>query len=107
MNALGAARRRKKLAKLHHTFRATPGSYQEDQWEFGKGTATTARYDKKWYEREQSGQLHGVGGEQAPVKYNRCKHCGYRRHCSPDLLDMWIRKDAEAKAERKSRESES
>lgn len=79
------------------------GVTEEDKWESGKGAATSARYDKKWYERERTGQLHGVAGEQAPVKYNRCKHCGYRRHCSPDLFDMWIRLDAE----RKARESES
>lgn len=106
---MSAARRRKKLAKLHHTYRATPGTDKEDEWESGKGAVTSARYDKKWYERECARQLHGVGGEQAPVKYNRCKHCQYRRHCSPDLFDMWIRKAAEARAEveGRSREPES
>lgn len=88
---MGAARRRKKLAKLHHTWRATPGAHQKDEWEAYKGAATIARYDKKWHERERVGQLNGIAGWQAPVKYNRCKFCGYRRHCAPDLVDMKIR----------------
>lgn len=102
---MGRARRRKKLAKKHLTWRCPPehaGATEEDVWESGKGAATSARYDKKWYERERTGQLHGVGGEQAPVKYNRCKHCQYRRHCSPDLFDMWMRKAAEARVEAES-----
>ena len=88
---MSRARRLKKLSKKHLTWRAPLNSTKDDVWESGKGAATSARYDKKWFERERSGQLHGVGGEQAPVKYNRCKHCGYRHHCSPDLVDMKIR----------------
>lgn len=88
---MGAARRRKKLAKKHLTWRAIPGTQRTDEWEAYKGAATIARYDKKWHERDLAGQLNGVAGWQAPVKYNRCKHCGYRRHCSPDLVDMKIR----------------
>lgn len=88
---MSMARRRKKLAKEHLTYRATPGTRQEDEWESGKGAATAARYDKKWHTHDARGQFYGVAGWQAPVKYNRCKHCGYRRHCSPDLVDMKIR----------------
>jgi hypothetical protein len=87
---VSSARRRKKLAKKHLTWRAAPGSRDEDEWEAYKGAATTARYDKKWRQHERVGQLNGIAGWQAPVKYNRCKHCGYRRHCPPDLVDMKI-----------------
>jgi hypothetical protein len=89
------ARRRKKLAKKHLTYRQPPEHANvtaEDTWESGKGAATTARYDKKWYTHDARGQFYGIAGWQAPVKYNRCKHCGYRRHCAPDLVDMKIRK---------------
>lgn len=103
---MSMARRRKKLAKKHLTYRNPPEHAhvldEEDKWESGKGAATSARYDKKWYTHDVRGQFYGIAGWQAPVKYNRCKHCGYRNHCPPDLVDMWIRKDAE----RKARESE-
>ena len=89
---MSSARRRKKLAKKHHTWRAIPGTYQSDEWEAYKGAATVARYDKKWNQHQLANQLNGIAGWQAPVKYNRCKHCGYRRHCAPDLVDMKIRK---------------
>lgn len=98
---MSAARRRKKLAKEHLTWRSPPehaGTTDEDKWESGKGAATSARYDKKWHTHDQRGQFYGIAGWQAPVKYNRCKHCSYRNHCPPDLVDMWIRKDAERKA---------
>jgi len=90
---VSAARKRKKLAKKHLTCRSSPPSshlhvMNEDDWESGKGAAMSARYDKKWYERERAHQFWGIAGYQAPVKYNRCKHCGYRRHCPPDLVDM-------------------
>lgn len=88
---MSRARRHKKLTKKHHTWRATPGTHQEYEWEAYKGAATVARYDKKWHIHERAGQINGVAGWQAPVKYNRCKHCGYRRHCSPDLVNMKIR----------------
>lgn len=90
---MSAARRRKKLAKKHLTWRTPPahaGVRDEDRWEAGKGAATSARYDKRFYLLQCSGFFHGVVGDQAPVKYNRCKHCGYRRHCAPDLVDMKI-----------------
>jgi hypothetical protein len=90
---VSAARRRKKLAKKHLTYRSSPPhtSETEEDWESGKGAATSARYDKKWYERERAQQFWGIAGYQAPVKYNRCKFCGYRWHCPPDLVDMKIR----------------
>jgi hypothetical protein len=87
---VSSARRRKKLAKKHLTWRATPDTHQEDEWEAYKGAATIARYDKKWRNAERVGQFNGIVGWQAPVKYNRCKHCGYRQHCPPDLVDMKI-----------------
>jgi hypothetical protein len=87
---VSAARRRKKFAKLHHTYRATPGTHQEDEWESGKGAATSARYDKRYYLLALAGQFDGIAGWQAPIKYNRCKHCGYRQHCAPDLVEMKI-----------------
>ena len=102
---MSAARRRKKLAKLHHTWRKPPthaGATEEDTWESGKGAATAARYDKKYYLLDLAGQFHGIAGWQAPVKYNRCKHCSYRNHCPPDLIEMRIRKAAEARAEAES-----
>jgi hypothetical protein len=102
---VGAARRRKKLSKLHLTNRATPGTDREDEWEAGVGAATAARYDKKWFERERVGQLRD-NSEQAPVKYNRCKHCNHQRHCVPDLWEMRIRLNREEK-ERQERESQS
>lgn len=91
---MSAARRRKKLAKKHLVWRTPPrwaGVRDDDTWESGKGAATSARYDKRFYLLQLSGFFHGVVGDQAPVKYNRCKHCGYRRHCPPDLVDMKIR----------------
>lgn len=98
---MSAARRRKKLAKKYLTYRGNP-PLEEDYWESGKGAVTSARYDKKWYTHDTRGQFYGIAGYQAPVKYNRCKHCRYRRHCSPDLFDMRMRLDTE----RKARESE-
>jgi hypothetical protein len=90
---VSSARRRKKLAKKHLTWRTPPhwsGARAEDTWEAGKGAATSARYDKRYYRLQVAGQLEGIVGWQAPVKYNRCKLCNYRRHCAPDLVDMKI-----------------
>lgn len=95
---MSAARRRKKLAKKHLTWRDPLGDSSNDEWEAYKGAATIARYDKKWREAERVHQFNGIVGWQAPVKYNRCKHCGYRKHCPPDLVDMKIRN---GKTERK------
>jgi hypothetical protein len=100
---MSMARRRKKLTKKHLTWRLPPehaGVTEEDKWESGKGAATSARYDKKWFERERVGQLLPA---QAPVKYNRCKHSRVSHHCPPDLFDMRVRLEAE----RKARESQS
>lgn len=90
---MSAARRRKKLTKKHLVWRNPPswaGAADEDTWDSGKGAATIARYDKKYYLLDLAGQFERIQGWQAPVKYNRCKHCGYRRHCPPDLVDMKI-----------------
>lgn len=91
------------MSKLHLTFRATPGSGKEDEWEAGVGAATMARYDKKWAERERVGQLFAY--PQAPVKYNVCKHSGGAHHCPPDLFEMRERL-AREKKERQERESQ-
>jgi len=100
---VSSARRRKKLAKEHLTWRSPPahaGATEEDRWESGKGAATSARYDKKWYRHEGAGQLFAY--PQAPVKYSICKHSGGGHHCPPDLFEMRQR----LAAERKARESE-
>lgn len=70
---MSAARKRKKLAHL---------PYVE--------ALTSARYDLRFERLERAGQLWDITGYQAPVKYNRCKTCGYRRHCAPNLVDMKI-----------------
>lgn len=93
---MSAARRRKKLAKLHRTW--VDIYTGDEEWRAYKGAATTARYDKKWSIHQRARQFNGVAGHQAPVKYNRCKFCGYRNHCPPDLVDMKI---AQGKAGRK------
>jgi hypothetical protein len=93
---VSAARRRKKLAKEYLTWADAYTSNEE--WCAYKGAATTARYDRKWRIHQLAGQFNGMAGYQAPVKYNRCKHCGYSRHCPPDLVEMKIRLDAERKA---------
>lgn len=85
---MSAARKRKKAAKYPRA------SYF--------GAATMARYDRRFDQLDAAGQFRDVVGHQAPVKYNRCKHCGYRQHCPPELVDMHVRLDAE----RKARESE-
>lgn len=71
---MSAARRRKK---------AQPGTFV--------GWQTALRYDRRFDRLEAAGQFWGIAGYQAPVKYNRCKHCGYRRHCAPELVDMKMR----------------
>ena len=86
---MSAARRRKKLATKHCTWRDIYTG--DEEWCAYKGAATTARYDRRWSQHQRVHQLNGIAGYQAPVKYNRCKHCGYRRHCPPDLVDMKIR----------------
>lgn len=101
---MSKARLRRKLAREHLTYRNPPAhvnATEEDRWESGKGAATAARYDKRWYQRELAAQLGDVT-EQAPVKYNRCKHCRYRKHCPPDLMEMRVK----LADERKLRESE-
>lgn len=87
---MSAARRRKKLAKKHRTWRDPLGDSTKDEWEAHKGAATTARYDRKWRNAERVSQFNGIVGWQAPVKYNRCKFCSYRNHCPPDLVEMKI-----------------
>lgn len=70
---MSAARRRKKLVKHGYV-----------------GGVTGARYDRRFEQMIARRAFFGILGYQAPVKYNRCKHCGYQRHCPPDLVDMKI-----------------
>lgn len=55
------------------------------------GAATSHRYRRRMERLDDAKQFEWIAGYQAPVKYNRCKHCGYRRHCAPNLVDMKIR----------------
>lgn len=84
--AVSRARLRRKLAKVH-TLQTGDQVYTES----GKGAARSARHDRLFNRRFGFWAERCLLSEQAPVKYNRCKLCGYRRHCSPDLVDMRIR----------------
>lgn len=84
---VSSARLRRKLARVHVV------ESDDELWprqEFtGKGAPKRARRERLW--SKHFGVRFEGWLEQPPVKYNRCRLCGYRRHCAPDLVDQKIR----------------